>query len=843
MNKTDIKYWSLSADEALKQFKSDNIGLPSKDAALRLKENGENSIKKQKKTSQVIMFLNQFKNPIVIILIIATIISAVTGEWIDATIIFLIVLASSTLSFFQEYSASNALEELREKVQIKTLVMRDGKTIEIPSRELVVGDIIKLSAGSLVPADGLILESLDLSVNQSILTGESLPTEKNAETISEDIGMKDRTNCLYMGTSVQNGSAKVLVVETGVNTEFGEIAGQLTLRPPETEFERGIRHFGYLLTQIMLILTLAVFAINVIFKRPAIDSLLFSVALAVGITPQLLPAIISITLSKGSRIMAKEGVIVRRLNAIENFGSMDVLCTDKTGTLTEGIIRIDGATDAKGQKSEEVFRLAYLNASLQTGMANSLDDAISKAQSIDISKVKKVGEIPFDFNRERLSVIVQEGNEITMLAKGAINSILNICSYIEIDGSARVKDDSILASVLKLYADWSSQGIRVLGVAKKSVTLSEKYVAQDENEMIFMGFILLFDHPKADVKETIDNLTHSGVSLRIITGDNKLIAMHTAESVGLHVIGVLTGDELRKLSDESFWNKVESTNIFAEVDPNQKERIILAFKKNAHVVGYMGDGINDVPALHSADVSISVNNAADIAKESADLVLMENSLEVLNRGIILGRTTFGNTLKYIQVTTSANFGNMFSMAGASLFLPFLPLLPKQILLINFLTDFPAITIANDTVDAEILEKPRRWDVKLIRDFMFTFGFISSVFDYITFAVLLIGFKAQEELFQSSWFTVSILTELLILMVMRTQKPFYKSKPVPIMLYTVIFMGVLTLILPYLPFHQYLNIEPINPAILLSLFGIAALYIITTEIAKHYFYKSKRHANR
>lgn len=843
MDKTDIKYWTVSTTEALEQFHSDINGLTEDDAALRLKENGENTIKKQKKTSQLIMFLNQFKNPIVIILIIATIISAVTGEWIDASIILLIVLASSILSFIQEYSASNALEELRAKVQSKTLVIRSGKTIEIPSKELVVGDIIKLSAGSLVPADGLILESLDLSVNQSILTGESLPTEKRAGAIAEDTGMKDRENCLYMGTSIQNGSAKVLIVDAGVNTEFGKIANELTLRPPETEFERGIRHFGYLLTQIMLILTLAVFAINVIFNRPAIDSLLFSVALAVGITPQLLPAIISITLSKGSRTMAKEGVIVRRLNSIENFGSMDILCTDKTGTLTEGIIRLDGATDAAGEKSDEVFRLAYINANLQTGMANSLDDAISKSVDLDMSSIQKVGEIPFDFNRARLSVIVQDDKETIMITKGAINSILNICSHIQVSGAAIVKDDAILENTLKHYAEWSSQGIRVLGVAKKLMAPSEKYGIQDEKEMIFMGFILLFDHPKADVKETIDNLTRSGVSLRIITGDNKLIAMHTAEAVGLHVTGVLTGDELRMLSDESLWSKVESTNIFAEVDPNQKERIIFAFKKKVHVVGYMGDGINDVPALHSADVSISVDNAADIAKESADLVLMENSLEVLDRGIKLGRTTFGNTLKYIQMTTSANFGNMFSMAGASLFLPFLPLLPKQILLINFLTDFPAITIANDTVDAEILEKPRRWDVKLIRDFMFTFGLISSVFDYITFAVLLIGFKAQEVVFQSSWFIISILTELLILIVMRTQKPFYKSKPVPLMMFTVVSMGILTLILPYLPFHQFINIKPIKPAILLSLFAITALYIVTTEIAKHYFYKSKSHKNR
>lgn len=832
----DVKYWSFSSDQALEEFNSSRSGLTPEEAESRLKTYGENSIGKQKKNTQLMMFVNQFKNPIIIILIIATLISAVTGNWIDSLIILGIIVASAALSFSQEYSASNAIEELRAKVQSKSLVLRGGKVIEIPSKEVVPGDIIQISAGSLISADGLILESLDLFVNQAILTGESFPSEKNSDVVSEGASVEQRTNCVFMGTSVHSGSAKALVVRTGEYTEFGQIAAKLELRPPETDFESGVRHFGYMLTQLMLILTIAVFAINVILKRPAIEALLFSVALAVGITPQLLPAIISITLSKGSRTMAKEGVIVRRLTAIENFGGMDILCTDKTGTLTEGTIRLDGAFDLSAESSEEVFRLAYINSSLQSGMENSLDKAISEAQNIDISNVQKQGEVPFDFTRKRLSVIVRENDDCTMITKGALNNILEVCSFFKYGEILKEKDKAILDDIEKQYVKWSEEGIRVLGVSMKKVMAKQRYLVEDEEEMVFVGFLLMFDHPKADVSNVIKELEGMGVNLRVITGDNKLIALHAAKAVGLEVTGVITGSELMDIRDEALWNLIESTNIFAEVDPNQKERIILALKKNRHVVGYMGDGINDVPALHAADVSISVDNAVDVAKESADFVLMEKSLEVLNRGIELGRMTFSNTLKYIQVTTSANFGNMFSMAGASLFLPFLPLLPKQILLINFLTDFPAITIANDSVDADILAKPRRWDIKMIRNFMFTFGLISSIFDYLTFAVLFIVFKADQGVFQSSWFTFSIITELLILMVMRTQKPFFKSKPAPILLYSSIAVGVLTLLVPYLPFHEVLNINPVSPLLILSLFGIAFLYIITTEIAKHYFYK-------
>ena len=834
-----FKYWSMSAEDVMKNLNSMPAGLTSKEAALRLKKHGENVIKKKKQDTQLILFLNQFRNPIIIILIVATVISGVTGELTDALIRATIILASAVLSFIQEYSAGNAIEELRAKVQARALVLRDGKFTEISSRGIVPGDIVRVSSGSLIPADARILECSDFFVTQAVLTGESVPSEKTPEIADEDAGIQDRRNCVFMGTNVQSGSAVVLVTATGENTNFGAIAKNLSLRPPETEFERGVRHFGYLLTQIMLVLTLSVFAINVIMERPAIEALLFSVALAVGITPQLLPAIISITLSRGSRSMAEEGVIVRRLTAIENFGSMDVLCTDKTGTLTEGTIRLDGAFDLDGEASESVFRLAYLNASLQTGMENSLDKAVSEARNLDISNIVKKGEIPFDFTRERLSVIVEEDSRYTLITKGAFSKVLNICTQVEHKKGIKDLDDVDLRNIQQLYETWSSQGIRVLGIAIRSVELKEKYSVEDENQMVFAGFLLLFDHPKQDVIQTISNLEKNGVSLRVITGDNKLTAVHTVESVGIKIRGVITGIDLMKMSDESLWNKVENTTVFAEVDPNQKERIILALKKNRHVVGYMGDGINDIPALHAADVSISVDNAVDVARESADFVLMEKSLKSLNRGIELGRITFGNTLKYILVTTSANFGNMFSMAGVSLFLPFLPLLPKQILLINFLTDFPAITIANDRVDEEELQKPRRWDIGMIRNFMFTFGFISSVFDYVTFAVLFIGFKAQPEIFQSGWFTVSVLTELLILMVMRTHKPFFMSRPAPLLLYSSIAVGAVTLILPYTPLSRFLNIEPVGLSIMAALIAISAAYIVTTEIAKHFFYRHEK----
>ena len=839
----DKPYWSLPADEVLQAYSSTREGLSDEDASQRLKEYGENAIKARKQNGPLRLFLAQFKNPIILILMAATGISAATGELFDALIILAIVFGSALLSFLQEYSASNAVEELRSRVMIKSSVLRAGKTAEVFSSAIVPGDIVTLSAGSLIPADGLILACNDFFVNQSILTGESFPVEKSAQPTAEEAELDLRTNCVFMGTSVRSGSATILIVQTGVGTEFGKIAKQLTLRPPETEFERGVRHFGYLLTEIMLVLTLAVFAINVLYHKPAIDALLFSVALAVGITPQLLPAIISITLSKGSRMMAKEGVIVRRLTAIENFGSMDVLCTDKTGTLTEGVVRLDGAVDVAGNESADVFRLAYLNASLQTGLANALDQAIVNHGALDVGGVEKLGEIPYDFFRKRLSVITLENGHRTMIVKGALSNVLAVCDTVEQDGQPAPLDTETAAAIQQKFAAWSAQGIRVLGVARKALPAQPQYTRDDEARLTLAGFLLFMDPPKADAGQTIAALAKLGVKLKIITGDNALVAQHIAQTVGLSVTHVLTGAELGKLTDEALWKKIDAADLFAEVDPNQKERIIMALKKKRHVVGYMGDGINDAPALHAADVSISVNTAVDVAKEAADFVLMDSGLDVLKRGIELGRTTFANTIKYILITTSANFGNMFSMAGASLFMPFLPLLPKQILLINFLTDFPAITIASDAVDPEEMKKPRRWDTAYIRRFMFTFGLISSVFDYLTFAVLLIGFQTSQEMFQSSWFILSILTELLTLLVMRTKRPFFRSRPAPLLLFSTIGVGLLTLLIPLLPLEKVLNIVPIPLPLLLALMGIAVLYILATELGKHFFFRTKKHAKR
>ena len=514
---------------------------------------------------------------------------------------------------------------------------------------------------------------------------------------------------------------------------------------------------------------------------------------------------------------------------------MDILCTDKTGTLTEGVIQLDDVCDINGH-SDGVFRYAYINAYFQAGLSNALDVAIQNYKKVDTQNIKKVDEIPYDFFRKRLSVIVEENNVYTVITKGALNNILSICGSIMIDGDDKLIDDKMIAKIQEKYLDWSDKGMRVLGVAKRCVPIKDKYGFDDEIEMTFLGFLLFFDPPKDGVKEVLNELEQKGISLRIVTGDNQYVAMHTAVSIGLENPKVITGTDLIKLNDVALQFQVESTNIFAEVDPNQKERIIVALKKGNHVVGYMGDGINDVPALHAADIGISVNTAVDVAKESADFVLFEKNLEVLSRGIDLGRTTFENTLKYILITTSANFGNMFSMAGVSLLMPFLPLLPKQILLINFLTDFPALTIAGDSVDEDLLRLHQRWNIKFIRNFMFIFGLISSGFDYIAFGVLLILFKADEKLFQSSWFILSIITELIVLLIMRTRKPFFKSKPSPLLVYSIIGVTAITLLIVYLPINSIFGLQIVPTAILSQLLIIVFFYAVATEIGKHFYFK-------
>ena len=843
---TPAPYWSLAPELVLSALRTTNNGLQPADVKQRLMQYGLNTIREQQQATALRLFLNQFRSPLVLILIFAAIVSLMVGEWTDASIVLVVVFGSAVLGFAQEYRASNAVEKLRSRITIKSSVLRSGQPQMLSSEQIVPGDVVLLSAGSLIPADGVVLTANDFFVNQGVLTGEAFPVEKQPGTVPANAGLAERTNSVFMGTSVRSGTARVLIVRTGRATMFGQIAQRLSLRRLETEFERGIHRFGNLLTQVMLVMVVIVLAANIFLAKPLIDSLLFALALAVGLAPELLPAIISITLSHGAQRMAKRGVIVRHLNSIENFGSMDVLCTDKTGTLTEGIVRLDGALDTRGQPSNTVLRYAYLNAHFQTGLNNPLDEAI-QAYALqagpDISGEQKVDEIPYDFVRKRLSVVTVDAHgKHTLITKGALDNVLSICDRVQTEEGMRLLDSTRRTEIEQRYSEWSAKGFRVLGVATKTVEgRAEAYSRTDEEALALAGFLLFFDPPKPDVQQVIVNLAERGVQLKIITGDNQKVARHVAEAVNLPVMGVLTGSELADLREESLLHLAERTTIFAEVDPNQKERIILALRKTGHVVGYMGDGINDAPALHAADVSLSVDTAVDVAKDAADFVLLKADLDILREGIDEGRMTFANTLKYILTTTSANFGNMFSMAGASMFLPFLPLLASQILLNNFLSDIPAITIAGDNVDPEWVRKPHRWNTSFIRHYMVIFGLVSSLFDFLTFGMLLFLFRAAPEEFRTGWFIESLLTELVIALVVRTRHPFFRSRPSRLLLVsTLAFIGV-TLALPYLPFSSVFGFIPLPAPLMLTLLGLTAVYVLATELAKKYFYSRVENA--
>lgn len=831
-------YWSLPAERLLAALDSEAGGLSQPAAAARLKRDGLNALDTKNRATAFGLFASQFKSPLILILIVASIISLVAAEWIDAGVVLVIVFGSTILGFAQEYIAGNVIEKLRSKTTIHSSVLRDGQIQTLPSSEVVPGDVLLLSAGSLIPADGVVLEAKDLFVNQAVLTGETFPVKKNAVPVAEKAGLAERANCVYMGTNVRSGTAKVLIVRTGKASVFGQIAGKLALRPPMTEFERGIQRFGYLLTRIMLTMVVMVLAINIFMDKPPIASLLFALALAVGLTPELLPAIISITLSHGAKRMAKLGVIVRRLNSIENLGSMDVLCTDKTGTLTVGVVELGSAVDPLGQDSVEVLRLAGINAQLQSGLVNPLDEALraaAKRAGLDYSATQKIDEVPYDFVRKCLSVVAADASgSRRLIIKGALDNILALCAT-EGDAGAAL-DESRRARIEASYEQWSAQGYRVLGLAWRTVEArAAAYTRADERELCFAGFLLFLDPPKTDVRQTIADLAQRGVQLKIITGDNRKVARHVAEAVDLPVTGIMTGAELDAMGNEALLHAAGRTTVFAEVDPNQKERIILALQKSGHVVGYMGDGINDALALHTADVGISVDTAVDVAKEAADFVLLSKDLGVLRQGIDEGRTTFANTLKYILTTISANFGNMFSMAAASVFLPFLPLLASQILLNNFLSDIPATTIASDRVDPEWVAKPRRWDALFIRDYMVLFGLLSSVFDLLTFGVLLWLFEAAPEEFRTGWFLESLLTELVIALVVRTRRPFYRSRPGNWLLVSTGVVIAIALLIPYLPLSSMLGFVPLPAPLLLAMIGLTLAYVLAVELAKKRFY--------
>lgn len=831
-------FWSLPIDQVLQQTHSTTSGLSRQDAKQRLSEYGANSLKQKHKSSVFILLLNQFKSPIILILIFAAVLSIFLKDALDAIIILTIVLISGLLGFWQERGASNAVEKLLALVQVKATVLRDSQAQEIPNEEVVPGDIVVLCAGKNIPGDCLVLESKDLSVNEAALTGETYPVDKLNGVLPAETGLNQRTNSLYMGTNVISGTAKAVVVHTGKETEFGKVSERLKLRPPETEFEHGLSKFGYFLMEVTLVLVALIFAANVYLHRPVLESFMFSLALAVGLTPQLLPAIVSVNLARGAQTMAKKRVIVKRLPAIENFGSMNVFCTDKTGTLTEGAVKIHSAVDVEGKESDRVLLYAYLNAASESGYVNPIDAAIREYKTFDISGYQKLDEVPYDFNRKRLSILFKKENSHLIVTKGALKNILDVCSIVETAEGKKIDMGDQRQKLHQQAEDLGSKGFRALGVAYRDFN-QDSFSKNDETNMTFLGYLALFDPPKAGIADTLKELELLGVTPKMITGDSKAVAISIIQQVGLPEPKAMTGSELEKLSDEALMHQVQQTNVFAEVEPNQKERIIIALKKAGNVVGYLGDGINDASALHAADVGISVESAVDVAKESADIVLMEKDLNVLLAGVKEGRITFANTLKYVFMATSANFGNMFSMAGISLFLPFLPLLPSQILLTNLLTDFPELTIATDRVDREQISQPHRWDMRFIRNFMLVFGLLSSVFDYLTFSALLFLLHADPAQFRTGWFMESVISASMIVLSIRTHKSIVGSKPSPYLFWTTIAIVVVTILLPNTPLAGLLGFQALPIEFLLVLVAIVGLYIFCAENVKRVFYQQVR----
>jgi len=835
MKQLSHAFWSVPAVETFKKLQTTPQGLSEEEAQDRLARHGSNLLKPKKKKDALTLLLSQFKSPIILILLFAVGISFLLHDSADALIIFIIVLVSGLLGFWQERGAVNAVEKLLAIVQIKATAIRDGGSKEVPVEEIVPGDIVVLNAGDVIPGDCLILESKDLFVDEATLTGETFPVEKTAGILPEETPLGQRTNALFMGTHVASGRAKTVVVRTGKETEFGKVSERLKFRPPETEFERGVRRFGYLLLEVTLILVIAIFAINVYFRRPVMESFLFALALAVGLTPQLLPAIISINLSHGAKRMASKKVIVKRLASIENFGSMNVLCSDKTGTLTEGVVQFHSAIDVDGSESERVFLYAYLNAIYETGFTNPIDEAIRTHRQPDLSGYQKLDEVPYDFVRKRLSILVSKDGANQIITKGALLNVLEVCSSAEAGYRKTVDIATVRDQIQQRFEELSQKGFRILGIACREVGSVSIITKEHETGMTFLGFLVFFDPAKGGIVETIGKLRHLGVSLKIITGDNHLVVANVSHEVGFSDPKMLTGRDLYRMSDEALLNRVNETDVFAEVEPNHKEAIIHALKKAGNVVGYMGDGINDASALHSADVGISVDTAVDVAKAAADIVLLEKDLDVLVEGVREGRKTFANTSKYVFMATSANFGNMFSMAGASLFLPFLPMLPSQILLTNLLTDFPEMTIATDCVDPELVEKPRRWDIKFIRNFMITFGPVSSIFDFLTFGVLLFVLHAQHDSFRTGWFLESVISASVIVLVIRTRKPFYRSRPGKYLLTATLLIAGVTILLPFSPLGPLFRFRPLPAPFFFALGAIVVLYVIAAEIAKRLFY--------
>lgn len=831
-------FWQLTMQDLFSRLNTTPSGLTSDEAARRSEQYGPNLLHPPRRRALILQFLARFRNPLVIILLFAGGVSAFTGDVTSFVIIGAVVVMSVTLDFIQEHRADRAAERLRRSVAVRVQALRDGKTVEIPIASLVPGDVALLAAGDLVPGDGRVLKSRDFFINQSLLTGEPYPVEKVPGDLSEaDRDVADATNAVFMGTSVVSGTATALICRTGQSTALGEIADTLIARTPPTAFEHGTHRFGLLILRLTILLVLFVLIINTLFHRPWLESFLFAVALAVGLTPELLPMVVTVTLSRGALRMASKQVIVKRLASIHNLGSMDVLCTDKTGTLTEARIRLERHLDGLGKDSTRVLELAYLNSFFETGLKSPLDDAILEHSEIDISGWRKIDEVPFDFERRRVSVLIDDGTKRLLAVKGAPEDVLDLSTQYETEGELRLLDGGALARIRELYESLGRDGFRVLGIAWRRVGHDHPHaVVTDETELTFAGFAAFLDPPKASARDALWKLAASGVNVKIVTGDNELVTRHVCMSLGLEITGTLTGKEIHEMDDQALAARVDTVNVFCRVTPAQKNRVILALKKRGGVVGYLGDGINDAPPLHSADIGVSVDSAVDVAKDAADMILLQQDLNVLHDGVIEGRRTFGNIMKYIMMGTSSNFGNMFSMAGASLILPFLPMLPVQILLNNLLYDVSEIPIPLDSVDEEYLVRPRQWNMNFIRNFMIAVGPVSSLFDFVTFYIMLAVLHADETMFHTGWFVESMATQVLVIFIIRTRRNPLRSRPNPWLAACALAVVTTAVIFPVTPLAGDFGFVPLSPRFFLFLAGIVAFYLLAVEGVKQWYFR-------
>ncbi len=832
-------FWSQPLNELITALRTTPQGLDEATAANRLRTAGPNVLRPRRRRALVLEFLACFRSPLVLLLLAASAITAYLRDLTSSVIIACIVVLSVTLDFVQEYRAGNAAERLRRSVALRATVLRNGSAVELPAASLVPGDVVALASGDLIPADGRVIEARDFFVNQAFLTGESFPVEKRAADRPAPVDPGAADNAVFMGTSVISGSAKVLIVRTGARTQLGEIGSSLVREPPPTAFERGTTAFGLLILKLTLILVLFVLLANVLLHRPLLDAFLFAVALAVGLTPELLPMVVSVTLSRGALRMARSRVIVKRLSAVQDLGAIDVLCTDKTGTLTEGRIRLEKHVDATGRDSRRVLELAYLNSHFETGLKSPLDDAILRHETIDVTGWRKVDEVPFDFERRRVSILAERAGARLLVVKGAPEDILRLSTHYEtgtpdvlqpLDAEARSRAE-------ELFGTLGREGYRALGIAWRRVdSVHEHAVVTDETELVFSGYAAFLDPPKTSARAALESLAHHGITIKIVTGDNEHVTRHVCNQLGLAVTAVVAGDEIEHLGDEALRARVEQVNVFSRVTPAQKARILLALKARGHVVGFLGDGINDATSLHAADAGISVADAVDVAREAADLILLEQDLNVLRDGVREGRRAFLNVMKYIMMGTSSNFGNMFSMAGATLIVPFLPLLPVQVLLNNLLYDLSELALPFDRVDEEALLRPCHWDMGFVQRCMMTLGPVSSLFDFVTFFVLLAVFQAGEALFHTGWFVESVASQVLVIFIIRTRHHPFASRADPSVTVLAFVVVAVALALPLVPLSSYVGFVPLPPALYGAVCATVIAYLAAAEAAKRHFYR-------